>query len=166
MEHFCSLFRNKDQFQMVELAENLQLSNLWLSSTADSWYPWMILILFFLGLKLYSVSSICSLESKTSVTTDTSAGLKFGWKTNQGLQNKTLNAPFSVYSTKTYPPPSGLKRYKNTSNKYGFSRVVNITHIWIIYFKKAKKYKQYHTDKNVQTHPERNVTMAHLHCNS
>lgn len=77
----------QDQFEMMEQAEILQLSNLWLHSAADSWHFWMILRLFFSGSKLYSLSTMCSLEPKTSVGTGTSAGLKLDSKT-KGLQNK------------------------------------------------------------------------------
>lgn len=38
MARFFSLFRHKDQFQMMELAENLQLSNLRVYAAADSCY--------------------------------------------------------------------------------------------------------------------------------
>lgn len=44
-----SLFRHKGRFQMMGIAENVQLSNLWLYSTTDSWYHWTILVLFFWG---------------------------------------------------------------------------------------------------------------------
>lgn len=51
MARFLPLFRYKDQFQMVELAENLLLSNLWLCSAADSCYRRVILVLFLWGSK-------------------------------------------------------------------------------------------------------------------
>lgn len=104
MARFLSLFRHKDQFQMVELAENLQLSNLWLHSTAD--HRWMILVLFFLGSKLTQAEIQCEphVFSWIKNTTDTSVGLKFGWKTNRIPRDYKIKdnefAPFSIFSTK------------------------------------------------------------------
>lgn len=44
---FCFLFRKRNKSEMLELAENL--SNLWVRCAADSWYLWVILILFVSG---------------------------------------------------------------------------------------------------------------------
>ena len=111
MARFLSLFRHKDQFQMVELAENLQLSNLWLYSTADSCYRWMILLLFFLGSKLTRNEAqreqhVFSRVKNTYLLLQThQQDWNFGWKTNRIQRDYKIKdnefAPFSVFSTKT-----------------------------------------------------------------
>ena len=143
MARFLSLFRHKDQFQMVELAENLQLSNLWLYCSADSWYRWMILLLFFQGSKLIQNETqreqhVLSWVKNRSVTTDASAGLNFGWKTNQIQRDymvkktkKTRNL-LHCFRHKLQHLSACLSEFKNIFKKRDFKKISSVCYICIM----------------------------------